>query len=321
MSLLEIRDLRVSFVGERGESVAVDGINLTLAPGARLGLVGESGSGKSVSALAILGLLDGSARISGSIRLNGVELVGAPESTLRAIRGKEIGMIFQEPLSALNPVLTIGEQIAEGIRAHARVDWPEAHRRSIAALAEVEIADPERIARCYPRALSGGMRQRAMIAMMLALEPRVLIADEPTTALDTTIQAGILDLIVRLTKERQTALILITHDLGVVAEVAETIAVMYAGQIVETGPVRTVLTSPASPYARALIDSIPSAASHGRELPVIAGSPPASGEFPPGCRFHPRCPVAVARCSTEMPQLLAVSAEHMARCLLLEEKS
>ena len=319
-SVVEVRGLSVSFRTASGIIKVVEDVSFSVAKGECLAVVGESGSGKSVSALATIGLLvKNQAIVEGSVKFLGTELLGKPESYMRKIRGGGISMIFQEPLSALNPVTTIGEQIAEVLVAHNRGNWKSAHAKAIDYLEQVEIAQPARRAKQYPHELSGGMRQRAMIAMALAGEPELIIADEPTTALDVTIQAQVLELLRRTTRERGTALLLITHDLGVVAETADRVAVMYAGQIVEEGPAATVLRKPASPYAIDLVASIPSYERRGKGLSTISGSVPSPAHFPTGCRFHPRCRFAVAACARSMPDLTPSGVGRSVRCLRAAE--
>jgi len=319
-SVIEVKDLNISFKTAAGVIKVVENVSFSIGKGECLAVVGESGSGKSVSALATIGLLvKDQSVVTGSVRFRGEELLGKPESYMRKIRGGGISMIFQEPLSALNPVTTIGEQIAEVLVAHGRAGWREANKKAIEYLELVEIAQAPQRVKQYPHQLSGGMRQRAMIAMALAGEPELIIADEPTTALDVTIQAQVLDLLRRATKERGTALMLITHDLGVVAETADRIAVMYAGQIVEEGPAKEVLRAPASPYAIDLIASIPSYERRGKGLSTIQGAVPSPANFPSGCRFHPRCRFAVKACAATMPSLDARGADRSVRCFRADE--
>ena len=314
--LLQVRDLAISFRTSRGILRVVDGVSFDLAAGECLAVVGESGSGKTVSALALISLLSRrQSVIEGSVKFKGKELVGLSEDALRPIRGGGIGVIFQEPLSALNPVTTIGEQISEVIVAHRKLSWREAKKLAIGYLEQVEISQPDQRVRQFPHELSGGMRQRAMIAMALAGEPSMIIADEPTTALDVTIQAQVLEVLRRTTTERGAALLLITHDLGVVAETADRIAVMYAGQIVETGNAADVLRTPASPYTRDLITSIPSFAARGKKLATIKGMVPSPTDFPSGCRFAPRCRYAIAACTTATPPLAPVGKSRLVRCI------
>ena len=318
--VVQVTDLNISFKTAAGVIKVVENVSFSIGKGECLAVVGESGSGKSVSALATIGLLvKDQSIVTGSVIFRGEELLGKPESYMRKIRGGGISMIFQEPLSALNPVTTIGEQIAEVLVAHGRAGWKEANRKAIEYLELVEIAQAPQRVKQYPHQLSGGMRQRAMIAMALAGEPELIIADEPTTALDVTIQAQVLDLLRRTTKERGTALLLITHDLGVVAETADRIAVMYAGQIVEEGPAKEVLRSPASPYALDLIASIPSYARRGKGLSTIQGAVPSTANFPSGCRFHPRCRFAVKACVASVPELTPRTSERSVRCFRADE--
>ena len=318
--VVEVKDLNVSFKTAAGVIKVVENVSFSIGKGECLAVVGESGSGKSVSALATIGLLvKEQSIVTGSVLFRGEELLGKPESYMRKIRGGGISMIFQEPLSALNPVTTIGEQIAEALVAHGRAGWKEANKKAIEYLELVEIAQAPQRVKQYPHQLSGGMRQRAMIAMALAGEPELIIADEPTTALDVTIQAQVLDLLRRTTRERGTALMLITHDLGVVAETADRLAVMYAGQIVEEGPAKEVLRSPASPYALDLIASIPSYARRGKGLTTIQGAVPSPANFPSGCRFHPRCRFAVPACAASAPALTARGIDRSVRCFRAEE--
>ena len=318
--VIKVKDLNISFKTAAGVIKVVENVSFAISKGECLAVVGESGSGKSVSALATIGLLvKDQSIVTGSVIFRGEELLGKPESYMRKVRGGGISMIFQEPLSALNPVTTIGEQIAEVLVAHGRAGWREANKKAIEYLELVEIAQAPQRVKQYPHQLSGGMRQRAMIAMALAGEPELIIADEPTTALDVTIQAQVLDLLRRATKERGTALMLITHDLGVVAETADRIAVMYAGQIVEEGPAREVLRTPASPYALDLIASIPSYERRGKGLSTIQGAVPSPANFPSGCRFHPRCRFAVKACAETMPNLDAHGADRSVRCFRADE--
>ena len=315
--VVEVKDLNISFKTAAGVIKVVENVSFSLGKGECLAVVGESGSGKSVSALATIGLLvKDQSMVTGSVLFRGEELLGKPESYMRKIRGGGISMIFQEPLSALNPVTTIGEQIAEGLVAHGRAGGKEAHKKAIEFLELVEIAQAPQRVKQYPHQLSGGMRQRAMIAMALA---ELIIADEPTTALDVTIQAQVLDLLRRTTRERGTALMLITHDLGVVAETADRSAVMYAGQIVEEGPAKEVLRAPASPYALDLIASIPSYARRGKGLTTIQGAVPSPANFPSGCRFHPRCRFAVKACAASVPQLTPRTGDRSVRCFRADE--
>ena len=306
--MLEISDLTVRF----GDAIAVDRISFSLGKGETLGIVGESGCGKTVTARAIMGLLPRNATCEGSIRYDGRELIGASEEVRRSVRGAQIAMIFQEPTTALNPVLSIGYQIAEGVLAHQKISKREAREISLSMLKKVGIPAPERRLDEYPHQLSGGMRQRAMIAMALAMGPRVLLADEPTTALDVTVQAQILDLIGKLRADGM-ALVMITHDLAVVAQSCDRVVVMYAGRIVEEGPVERVFSSPLHPYTRGLLRSIPTGERKAR-LTAIPGMVPSSGSLPSGCRFHPRCSRAEEKCSSESPSLERIEEDRKAAC-------
>ncbi|MDB4974133.1 MAG: Oligopeptide transport ATP-binding protein OppD [Myxococcaceae bacterium] len=320
--LLEIRDLAVSFRTESGAVRALDGVSIDVPRGRTVGLVGESGSGKSVTSLAIMGLLPRpAARIDkGSIKFQGRELTGLGERALREIRGRHIGMIFQEPMTSLNPVFSVGFQISEALRAHRRISRAEARTRAIALLDRVGIPAAKDRIDSYPHQLSGGMRQRVMIAIALAGEPELLIADEPTTALDVTIQAQILDLLGTLQRDLGMSVLLITHDLGVVAEHAHDVVVMYAGKIVERADTSQLIEAPLHPYTRGLLESVPSyAGNQGRSrLATIAGSVPELSKLPAGCRFADRCARVEADCSLSDPPLLAFAGDRSAACIHVE---
>ncbi len=301
--LLEVRDLRVTFTTGRGTVRAVDSIGFTVEAGRTLGIVGESGSGKSVTSLAVMGLHRGAVEVSGSVALAGQELTTLSERELSRVRGRRIAMIFQDPLSSLHPYYTVGEQIAEHFRVHFKAGRNAARKRAVDMLGEVGIPEPARRAGEYPHQFSGGMRQRAMIAMALACEPDLLIADEPTTALDVTVQAQILELIARLQQERGLGVVMITHDLGVVARVAHEVLVMYGGRAAEQAPADALFTDPAHPYTRGLLDSLPRLdTADDQPLPFIPGSPPSLLAPAPGCAFAPRCPRAAARCTDVRPE-------------------
>jgi peptide/nickel transport system ATP-binding protein len=316
-ALLAIEGLRVTFHGDDGRSThAVDGIDLEVARGATLGLVGESGCGKSATSLAVMGLLPrGVAEVGGMVRFDGVDLMRLPDRELRDLRGNRMAMIFQEPMTSLNPSYTIGQQIAETLVRHRGMGAREARERTIELLARVRIPSPASRFDEYPHMLSGGMRQRAMIAMALACNPELLIADEPTTALDVTIQAQILDLLRDLKAESDAAVILITHDLGVVAEVCDEVAVMYAGQIVERAQVDELFERPQHPYTVGLLGSIPQIDHQVARLATIEGTVPNMTAPPEGCRVAPRCPLALAECSAAPPPVVTVGHRHVTRCL------
>jgi len=317
--LLDVRDLKTYFHVLDGTVPAVDGVSFTLGSGATLGIVGESGSGKSVTALTIMRLLDipPAEIVDGEVWFDGREILGMPLDRMRQIRGKDMAMIFQEPLTSLNPVFTIGDQIAEQVGLHLKVGRREAWDRAVESLRLVGIPAPERRAKQYPHEMSGGMRQRVMIAMALSCEPKLLIADEPTTALDVTIQAQILELLKSIQARTGSALILITHDLGVVAEMVDRVVVMYAGQIVEQGTVEQVLLEPRAPYTMGLVESIPTVDKRGGRLQVIRGVVPSPFHLPPACRFEPRCPYSWDRCRAVAPDLYATDHRgQMARCHL-----
>jgi peptide/nickel transport system ATP-binding protein len=315
--LLEIASLKVIFHGDRGGTThAVDGLDLSIKRGQTLGLVGESGCGKSVTALAVMGLLPkASAEVSGLIRFDGAELLALPDRDMRNLRGDRLAMIFQEPMTSLNPSLSIGEQIAESMIRHRGLSRAEARARTIELLRLVKIPSPEQRVDDYPHRLSGGMRQRAMIALALACDPQLLIADEPTTALDVTIQAQILALLRELKASIGIAIILITHDLGVVAEICDHVAVMYAGEIVEYAPVETLFAAPQHPYTIGLLGSIPRLDAKTDELAAIEGTVPSLAEIPAGCRFAPRCPFVRERCTQVSPPLVEVGPNHRSRCI------
>ena len=318
--LLEVRDLKVTFRTERGRLDAVGGISFRVEPREIVGVVGESGSGKTVSLMSVMGLVtDPNAEISGSILYKGRELVGLTQRQLRSVRGNEIAMIFQDPMTALTPVYTIGWQIIEQLRAHNDLSHGGARKRAIELLAAVGIPNPSATVDRYPHQLSGGMRQRAFIAMALSCNPSLLIADEPTTALDVTVQAQILELIKRLRGDFGSSIVIITHDMGVVAEVADRVMVMYAGRIVERGTTRDLFAEPWHPYSWGLHDSIPPLeGAKPRRLPSIPGSPPSLLDLPKGCAFSPRCPHRFSRCS-EKP-VLAGEGGHEAACFLTPEQ-
>ncbi|MEA2815977.1 MAG: peptide/nickel transport system ATP-binding protein [Rhodospirillaceae bacterium] len=313
--LLELRRLAVSFATDDGTVHAVDGIDLALARGRTLGLVGESGCGKSVTSLAIMGLLPPeNSKVKGEVRFEGRDLLTLDANTIRDLRGARLAMIFQEPMTSLNPAYTVGDQIVEAIQQHQRLSAADARARAIEMLRIVRIPSPERRVDDYPHKLSGGMRQRAMIAMALACGPDLLIADEPTTALDVTIQAQILDLMRGLRRDTGTAIILITHDLGVVAEMADDVAVMYAGQIVERAPVRDLFARPEHPYTVGLLGSIPRLDEKRERLPSIEGRVPDMTRPPEGCRFAARCPFVEPACRAAAPPLIEVAPGHLTRC-------
>ncbi len=320
-ALLDVRNLRTYFHTRAGVVRAVDGVDLTVRSGQTLCVVGESGSGKSVTAMSVMGLVDQPGRIEpgSQIRFEGRELVGLREEDLNRIRGNRIGMIFQEPMTSLNPVYTIGDQIVEVLQLHTKMKGPEARARAVEMLRLVGIPTPERRLGDYPHQLSGGQRQRVMIAIALACNPKLLIADEPTTALDVTIQAQILELMRELRDRLEMAIILITHDLGVVAEMADDVAVMYAGRVVERAPARQLFTSPQHPYTEALLHSIPLLGSTQEEpLHVIRGMVPSALHWPQGCRFAPRCEHAFERCREEDPPLMSTGQGQESACWLRE---
>jgi len=316
MPVLQVRGLRTEFTTDEGRFPAVDGVDFDVEAGRTLAIVGESGCGKSVTALSIMGLVPNPpGRITGgSIRFEGRELVGASKNELLHLRGNGMAMIFQEPMSSLNPAYTIGDQIVEGLLRHLPLSRAQAKERAIEVLRQVRIPAPEQRFHEYPHKLSGGMRQRAMIAMALACRPRLLIADEPTTALDVTIQAQILELMRTLREETGTAVILITHDLGVVAEVADEVAVMYAGRIVERAPVRSLFEAPQHPYTVGLLGSIPRLDVPQERLASIEGQVPHPLRRPAGCNFADRCPFAIAQCRAEVPPLREVQGGHLSAC-------
>jgi peptide/nickel transport system ATP-binding protein len=315
-ALLEVRDLRVHFPTDDGLVKAVDGVSYSLERGQTLGIVGESGSGKTVSSLTIMGLQGKNAQISGEIWLSGRQLVGIDPDEVRKLRGSQVSMIFQDPLSALHPYYTVGHQIIEAYRVHNDVSRSVARKRAVDLLGRVGIPQPSSRVDDYPHQFSGGMRQRAMIAMALSCNPELLIADEPTTALDVTVQAQILDLILDLQQEFDSAVIIITHDLGVVAELADDIMVMYAGQVVESGPARSLTDEPAHPYTQLLLSAAPDP--DRAEPPSLQGrgSPPSLVSPPSGCRFHPRCPHAMAVCAQRTPPAFEVASGHLSACWL-----
>ena len=315
-ALLEVRNLRTYFNTDRGLFRAVDGISFDVARGRTVGLVGESGCGKSVTSLSVMGLVPSPPGqvTADALRFDGRDLLSMPAEERRKLRGGKMSMIFQEPMTSLNPVHTIGRQIVEAILAHTTLTPAAAKARAINMLRLVRIPSPEKRVDDYPHKLSGGMRQRAMIAMALACDPQLLIADEPTTALDVTIQAQILDLLRGLRRETGTAIILITHDLGVVAEMADDVAVMYAGQIVERAPVASLFARPEHPYTVGLLGSIPRLDEKRERLPSIEGRVPDMTRPPAGCRFAARCPFVEPACRASMPELVEVAPGHLSRC-------
>ena len=317
--LLEVNDLSTTFATSRGPVRAVEHVSLTLDRGRTLGIVGESGSGKSVLSRSIMGLLPTYATRTGSVQFDGIEMVDAPTSTLRELWGSRMSMVFQDPMSALNPVQRIGTQIVESIKEHLDYSKTQQKETVIALLRSVGIPEPERRLKQYPHELSGGMRQRVVIAISLACGPALLFADEPTTALDVTVQAQIMDLLASLREETGMGLILVTHDLGVVADVANEIAVMYAGRIVERGPVAEVYAKPRHPYTEGLLRSIPRLEQKGSRLTPIAGSPPNLIDLPPGCAFYPRCSYRRDRCRSDPPPLLRIEPNRVTACHYSEE--
>jgi peptide/nickel transport system ATP-binding protein len=317
--LLEVKNLTVHFPTEDGLVKAVDGVSFSLLPGETLGVVGESGSGKSVSFLTVMGLIDRErAQVEGEIIFQGQDLLTLPIDEMRTVRGEKISMIFQDPMTSLHPYYKVGDQIAEAVRVHQKVSKQEAHEQAVEMLRRVGIPRPDERADQYPHEFSGGMRQRAMIAMALSLNPDLLIADEPTTALDVTVQAQILDLLDRLKQEFNAAIVIVTHDLGVVAEHCDHIQVMYAGKIVEAGDRRDIYYGAHHPYTWGLLSSIPrlNESDEKERLVPIRGLPPSLIFVPPGCAFHPRCPHVFDRCRTDVPELLPADGHHASRCHL-----
>lgn len=311
--VLSVRNLQVEFASRRGVLRAIDGISFDIAKGEVLGVVGESGAGKSVTGLAVIGLIDRPGRIAGGeIQLSGLRIDNLGAEALRQVRGKRIGMIFQDPLTSLNPLYRIGDQIVETIRTHTSLTGQQARKRAIDLLAEVGIPAPEKRIDGYPHEFSGGMRQRVVIALALCAEPELIIADEPTTALDVSVQAQIIALIKRLGRDHGTAVMLVTHDMGVIAETCDRVAVMYAGRIAEIGPVQEVIRAPLHPYAKGLMGAIPTLAGDDKRLVQIPGAMPRLSAIPPGCAFNPRCSFAFDRCRSERPEPLRQGAQAVA---------
>ncbi len=323
--LLSVSDLRVSFQTDAGVARAVDGVSFTVSAGETVGIVGESGCGKTLTALSLLRLIPSGGKLAPSSRVEfeGADMLSIPERELRAVRGRRMAMIFQEPMTALNPVLTVGDQVAEVVRVHTKRSRSEAWALAVAMLARVGIPDAAARAAQYPHELSGGMRQRVMIAMALVLEPALVIADEPTTALDVTIQAQILELLRELRERIGMAVLLITHDLGVVAEMASRVLVMYAGEVVEEAPVESLFAQPIHPYTEGLLAAVPSLALASQttqeRLRTIPGTVPPPTAWPSGCRFRDRCEHAWERCATDAPALVQVQPAHRVRCHLVQE--
>jgi peptide/nickel transport system ATP-binding protein len=312
-ALLAVKDLRVEFPTRQGTLVAVDGVSLSIAPGEVLGVVGESGAGKSLTGAAVIGLIDPPGRIgAGEVWLGGRRIDNLPAEGLRRVRGREIGAVFQDPLTSLNPLYTIGRQLTETMTTHLNLSSSAARQRALDLLAEVGIPAPRRRFDHYPHQFSGGMRQRVVIALALAANPKLIIADEPTTALDVSIQAQIIALLKRLCREHGTAVMLITHDMGVIAETADRVAVMYAGRVAEIGPVADVIHRPQHPYTKGLMGSIPSIVAEREELAQIEGAMPRLTAIPAGCAFHPRCPHAFDRCRRDRPELMPAGATRAA---------
>jgi len=315
-ALLEVRNLRVEFNTRRGTLVAIDDVSFDIAPGEVLGVVGESGAGKSITGTAIIGLLERPGRVAGGeIRMEGKRIDNLPPEQMRKIRGRHIGAIFQDPLTSLNPLYTIGTQLIETIQTHIPMSGADARKRAIELLGEVGIPAPERRIDHYPHQFSGGMRQRVVIALALCANPKLIIADEPTTALDVSIQAQIITLLKRLCRDNGTAIMLVTHDMGVIAETADRVAVMYAGRVVEIGPVQEVIHNPQHPYTTGLMGSIPAVGQELERLPQIEGSMPRLNAIPAGCPFNPRCPRVFDRCKVERPNLLPAD-NSLAACWL-----
>jgi len=323
MSLLDVEHLRVEFPTRHGVLVAVDDVSFSIDEGEVLGVVGESGAGKSITGLAIIGLLDRPGRIArGTIRFEGQKINGLPKEAMRRIRGAKISAIFQDPLTSLNPLYTIGRQLVETITTHNDLTLSQARGRAIDLLNEVGISAADRRIDCYPHEFSGGMRQRVVVALALCANPRLIIADEPTTALDVSIQAQIIALLRRLCRDHRTAIILITHDMGVIAETSDRVAVMYAGRFAEIGSLRDVIKSPKHPYTVGLMNSIPIIGHEIEDLPHINGSMPRLHEIPPGCAFNPRCSRAVDRCRVERPGLMPTgNPGQMASCWVFHKES
>ncbi len=317
--LLKVRNLKTYFISKNSEVKAVDGVDFEVQPGKVLGIVGESGSGKSMTSLSLMRLVPGPQGriVEGEVTFEGTDLLKLTERQMSDVRGNRMGMIFQEPMTALNPVLKIGEQIGEVLIRHRNVSKAEAKRQSIGMLRSVGFPRAEQIVDEYPHQLSGGMRQRAMIAMAMACQPKLLIADEPTTALDVTIQAQVLDLMRSLKDQNGTAIILITHDLGVIAEMADDVVVMYGGQVVETANADEVFDDPLHPYTKALMESIPVIEQDRERLASIPGTVPSAANFPVGCRFAPRCTMAEESCHQKMPELRELKPGHFVRCDLV----
>jgi peptide/nickel transport system ATP-binding protein len=317
--VLSVRDLSVAFFTRRGVLKALDRVSFDIAPGEVLGVVGESGAGKSLTGQSVIGLLEPPGRITGGeVLLHGKRIDNIAPDDMRKIRGRKIGMVFQDPLTSLNPLYKIGDQITETILTHLPVSAAEARQRAIALLTEVGIPAPERRIDSYPHEFSGGMRQRVVLALALCAEPELVIADEPTTALDVSVQAQIIALLKKLCRERGTAVMLVTHDMGVIAETADRVAVMYAGRIVEIGPVREVVQNPKHPYAQGLMGAIPTLEGGRDKLVQIEGAMPQLKNIPAGCAFNPRCPHAFARCFVEKPDLVPVDHSRVA-CVLFDE--
>ncbi|MEK3912659.1 ABC transporter ATP-binding protein [Paenibacillus sp. FSL H7-0331] len=313
--LLEIKELKTYFYSDEGVVPAVDGVDITIYEGETVGIVGESGCGKSVTSLTTMRLTPGKV-VGGSIEFNGKDLLSLPEAEMRGIRGNEMAMIFQEPMTSLNPVFTIGQQIGESVEIHLKYSKQKAREHAIEMLKLVGMARPEQIVDDYPHQLSGGMRQRVMIAMAMSCQPKLLIADEPTTALDVTIQAQILDLMRKLRAEQNTAIMMITHDLGVVAEMCDRVVVMYSGKVVEEGDVITIFTNPKHPYTQGLMKSIPTLDAEEKRLYSIHGNVPIPGSLRKGCSFAPRCEFAMDKCRQDAPLLEEVETGHYSRCWL-----
>ena len=321
-ALLEVRHLRVEFPTRRGTLLALDDVSFDIAPGEILGVVGESGAGKSLTGAAIIGLLDPPGRIAGGeIRLAGQRIDNLGAEAMRKIRGRRIGAIFQDPLTSLNPLYTVGQQLVETIQVHLQLGAAQARQRAVALLQETGIPAPEQRIDQYPHQFSGGMRQRVVIALALAAQPELIVADEPTTALDVSIQAQIISLLKRLTKEHGAAVMLVTHDMGVIAEACDRVAVMYAGRLVEIGPVADVIHRPAHPYTAGLMGAIPSMVGDRERLMQIDGAMPRLNAIPTGCAFNPRCPQALPRCTQDRPELMDAGSSRAACWLLAQTRS